>query len=92
MKPTWNLPVDMTLTMGAQSTVTAMQCKHGTTIVGVGWCPPPCPKCMDEAWVEWFESFLDRYEAKHSFRYPVHGYDEADLREAFERKDANARS
>jgi len=53
-------------------------------VIGVGWAPPRCQKCSDEAWAEWLEAFHLRYEEAHGSRYPRHGYDLTHLREAFD--------
>lgn len=70
------------ITLGANQSVNAIVCPHGT-FLAVG-TPDRCVKCDDERWTDWFEHFLDRYEAKHGSRYPIHGWDDAELREAYE--------
>lgn len=68
-------------TLGATQSVNAWSCHHGTVwLIGEA----SCGRCKDEDWAAWFEGFMDRWEEKHGHRYPLHGFDEADLREAYE--------
>jgi hypothetical protein len=71
-------------TYGASYSANFNVCHHGKAIE-VG-STERCEPCDDERWQDWFTHFEDRYETYHGHRYPIHGYTEDDLREAYEHR------
>ena len=76
--------VSNSYTQGSAFSANFVVCKHGTT-VEIG-STDRCQKCDDERWEDWFKHFMDRWEAKHGHRWVLHGYDEDELREAYEHR------